>query len=96
MTQARGTVRGKHAARKVAFYGISTCIWCKRTRALLEENDVQFDFTYMDLVSGDEQGAALREVARWNPSSSFPTVVIDDATCIVGYQPDKLKEALGL
>lgn len=96
MAEARGKVNGKHDAHKVAFYGLSTCIWCKRTRALLEENDVQFDFTYMDLLGGDEQKAALQEVTRWNPSSSFPTVVIDDATCIVGYEPDKLKEALGL
>ena len=96
MAQARGNVRGKHNTHRVAFYGISTCIWCKRTRALLEENGVEFDFTYEDLVGGDEQGAVLQEVTRWNPSSSFPTVVIDDATCIVGYQPDKLKEVLGL
>lgn len=96
MAEATGKVEGRQGAHRVAFFGLSTCIWCKRTRAFLEENDVRFDFTYVDLLSGEEQRAALQEVSRWNPSSSFPTVVIDNATCIVGYQPDKLKEALEL
>ncbi len=96
MADARGTVEGTHAQHKVEFYGLSTCIWCKRTRELLEAEGIQFDFVYVDLLEGEERSAALETLKRWNPSRNFPTLVIDDATPVVGYKPDKLKEILGV
>jgi len=36
-----------------------------------------------------------REVARWNPARTFPTLVIKGERCIVGYQPEEIREALG-
>jgi len=55
MADARGSVSGSRNERPVTFYGLSTCVWCKRTRKLLEENDVAFDFIYVDLLKGKEQ-----------------------------------------
>jgi glutaredoxin-like protein NrdH len=31
---------------------------------------------------------------RWNPRGSFPTVVVNDSVCIVGYDEKKIKEAI--
>jgi glutaredoxin-like protein NrdH len=96
MAEPRGNVQGSHIEHQVMFYGLSTCIWCKRTRQFLEEQGVGFDFTYVDLFHGQEREELVAEVRRWNPAASFPTVVIDNARCVVGYKPDQLKEALGL
>jgi glutaredoxin len=96
MAKARGSVSGKRNERSVKFYGLSTCVWCKRTRQLLEENDVAFDFIYVDLLRGDEQKETVDEVRQWNQAGSFPTVVVNQEECIVGYKPDEIKEALGL
>ena len=96
MADARGTIEGTHAEHTVVFYGLSTCIWCKRTRELLETEGVQFGFVYVDLLEGEERTAALETLKRWNPARNFPTVVVDDATAIVGFKPDKLKEVLGI
>ena len=96
MAEARGTVSGSRNTHELKFYGISTCVWCRRTRKFLEDQDVSFDFTYLDLVEGEELHAAREAVRKWNPKMSFPTVVIDNDACVVGYHPDELREALGL
>jgi len=96
MTEARGSVAGTHNEHQVKFYGISTCIWCRKTRMFLEENSVAFDFVYVDLLEGDEREAVKDEVREWNPRASFPTVVIDSKGCVIGYKADQIKELLGL
>ena len=96
MAQARGHVLGSVDDKQVVFYGLSTCVWCKRTRNLLEESDVTFDFVYVDLLRGDERRKAIEEVREWNRSGSFPTLVVNGERCVVGYKPDEIKEALGL
>ena len=96
MAEARGSVSGAHSEHKTVFYGLSTCIWCRRSRQLLEDAGVSFDFTYVDLLKGKEREHVVDEVRRWNPSVSFPTIVVDDSECVVGHSPEKLKGALGL
>jgi len=96
MAEARGSVSGSHNEWPVKFYGLSTCVWCKRTRQLLEENDVAFDFFYVDLLKGKERDEIIDQVREWNRATSFPTVVVNEQECIVGYKPDEIKEALGL
>lgn len=81
---------------QVFLYALSTCGWCKKTKAYLNEQGVAYSYVDVDLEQGEEREKALEEVRRWNPSTSFPTVVINNSTCVVGFQPDKLKEALGL
>lgn len=93
---AKGSVPGTRNRHQVLFYGLSTCIWCKRTRQFLESNDVAFDFVYVDLLSGAEREAVVEQVRRWNPTVSFPTLVIDGRRAIIGYRPEEIQEALGL
>ncbi len=96
MSDVRGRVEGAHAEHDVKFYGLSTCVWCKKTRRYLEEAGVEFEFTYLDLLQGDERAEALGVVKQWNPAGTFPTTVIDGETCVTGFQPDELRELLGL
>lgn len=96
MIRARGSVSGSHDEKSVTFYGLSTCVWCKRTRQLLEDNDVAFDFIYVDLLKGGERQEAIERVREWNRAGSFPTLVVDGKQCVVGYKPDEIKEVLGL
>ena len=96
MTKAQGSVEGTRSEKQVRFYGLSTCVWCKRTRQLLEDNDVAFDFIYVDLLRGKERKDAIEQVRKWNPATSFPTLVVDEEQSVVGYKPDQIKGALGL
>jgi glutaredoxin len=96
MTEARGHVTGARNAHHITFYGLSTCIWCRKTREFLEEQGVQFDFVYVDLLQGAEREEALNQVRHWNPATSFPTTVVDGTICVVGYKPEQLQEVLDL
>ena len=81
-------------SRKLMLYALSTCGWCQKTRSLLEHLGVEYSYLYVDQASGEERQRAMREVSRWNPSVSFPTLVIDDASAIVGFKEEEIREAV--
>jgi glutaredoxin-like protein NrdH len=81
--------------KPVKMYTISTCSHCKATKKFMDDCKVQYEFTDVDLLEGEERKAILEDVRRLNPRCSFPTIIIGD-TVIVGYQEDKIREALGL
>ena len=80
---------------KVMLYALSTCGWCKKTRELLSELGVAYDFAYIDLLRGKEQDDAIREIKQYNPACNFPTLVIGGEKCIVGFNEKDIREALG-
>ncbi|MDO8874386.1 MAG: glutaredoxin family protein [Methanoregula sp.] len=84
-------VSGKNKGT-VMLYALSTCGWCKRTKELLREIGVEFDYVYVDLLEGTEQDMAMDNVERFNPSGSFPIHVINDKKCIVGFKEKEIRE----
>lgn len=81
---------------KVTLYALSTCGWCKKTKAFLDENDVEYNVVYVDLLDKADKEETLVEVRKWNARSSFPTVVIDDTDSVAGFKEARLREILGL
>jgi glutaredoxin-like protein NrdH len=79
---------------KVILYALSTCGWCAKTKDLLRQLGVDFDYIYVDLLEGDEQDKVMNEVEKWNPKGSFPTLVIRDKISIVGFRETEIREAL--
>ena len=86
-------VKGKNKG-KIILYALSTCGWCAKTKDLLRELEVDFDYTYVDLLEGKEQDDAMTAVEKWNPKGSFPTLVIRDKKGIIGFKEDEIREAL--
>jgi glutaredoxin-like protein NrdH len=80
---------------KVMLYALSTCGWCKKTKAMLNELGVAYDYTDVDLLQGQEQDKVIKEITKFNPACNFPTMVIDDKKCIIGFKEDEIREALG-
>jgi glutaredoxin len=80
---------------KVMLYALSTCGWCKKTKELLNKIGVAYDYTDVDLLKGSEQTATIGEIQKFNPDCNFPTLVINDKKCIVGYKEDDIRAALG-
>ena len=87
-------VEGKNKGN-VVLYALSTCGWCKKTRMLLEELGVEYNYVYVDLTEGEERSKVIEDVQKWNPQVSFPTVVINNKDVIVGFKEDEIKEKLG-
>ncbi len=78
----------------VLLFTLSTCGWCKKTRKLLEELGVDFNYIYVDLLEGSERKDALKELERWNPQLSFPTLVLNNERSIIGYDKESILGAL--
>jgi glutaredoxin len=94
------TMSTEHVAGKkrgtVMLYALSTCGWCAKTKDLLRELGIEFDFTYVDLLEGTEQDKAMDQVEKWNPKGSFPTLVIDNRKSIVGFREKEIREEFGI
>lgn len=88
-------VKGENKG-KIMLYALSTCAWCNKTKKLLDDQGVEYDFIYVDHLEGDEKETTEKEIMKWNPRCSFPTLVINDKECIVGFKEEKIKEALGV
>ena len=86
-------VQGKKRA-DILLFALSTCGWCRKTKNLLDELGVEYRYIDVDLLEGQDKKEVVAEVTRWNPSSSYPTMVINNKS-IVGYQEEKIKQAVG-
>ncbi len=86
-------VTGRDAGT-VTLYALSTCVWCKKTRQLLDNLGVAYDYEYVDLLQGNARTKALEAMRQWNPSSSFPTLLVNNKA-IIGFKEDEIKETLG-
>jgi glutaredoxin-like protein NrdH len=93
MDMAFTHVEGKDAGR-IVLYALSTCPWCRKTKALLQELGVAYDFLDVDLLDAMEEAGIKAEVVKFNPRYSFPTIIIGD-TVIIGFKEDEIREVLG-
>ena len=46
------------------------------------------------LLEGGERVEAMEMVRRYNPLSSFPTLIINEDRCITGFKEDEIRMAL--
>jgi len=80
---------------KVKAYTLSTCPHCRMTKEFLTDNNVEFEYVDVDLLTGEKRTEVLREVYRLTGGYSFPVIVVGD-TVIVGFNRVRLQEALEL
>jgi glutaredoxin-like protein NrdH len=81
--------------QKVKIYTLSTCSHCRATKKFLDSNGIEYSFIDVDMLQGNEREAAIADVMRFNPSCSFPTILIDDEV-IVGFREDEIRKALNI
>ena len=88
-------VKGNKDKGQILLYAISTCVWCRKTKRLLNTLNISYDYIDVDLLDEDDKERIKQEVKKWNPKGSYPTIVLDDRKCIIGYDEKEIKEALG-
>ncbi|MCM8790913.1 MAG: glutathione S-transferase N-terminal domain-containing protein [Candidatus Omnitrophica bacterium] len=77
-------------AKNVTVYSTSTCPFCIRVKQFLKDNNIEF--TNYDV--GSDQ---LKAQEMINKSGQMGVPVLDiDGKIIVGFDKEKIKEALGL
>ncbi len=84
-------VSGKNVG-DIKLYALSTCIWCKKARALLDELKVDYSYVYVDLLEKEDNDLTKTEIRKFNPRCSFPTIVVNNDSCIAGFDEQKIRE----
>jgi glutaredoxin len=80
---------------KITLFALSTCVWCRKTRKLLDDLGVAYDFIYVDLLEGEARQEAIAEVKKYSSSVSFPLTVFDDSDSIQGCKEEQIRERIG-
>ena len=88
-------VPGKKTGR-VMLYALSTCPWCKKTKKLLTDLGVEYEYVDVDLLDDSDRENVVETVKKWNSACSYPTLVLNNKTCIVGFKEDEIRKALKL
>jgi glutaredoxin-like protein NrdH len=87
-------VQGKNLRHKVLMYTLSTCAWCKRTKKLLSDNDIEYQYVDLDLCEEGDREKIRKDIRDRGGDVAFPTMIVDDKILITGFAVDKIKEAL--
>ena len=87
-------VKGRDAGH-VMLYALSTCVWCKKTKRLLEELGVAYDYVDVDGLGREERSEVEVEIKKWNPRVSFPTLVLEGSRGIAGFDEAEIRRSLG-
>jgi glutaredoxin len=80
--------------KKVSMYTLSTCPWCRKTKAFFTSHGVAYDFIDYDLADEATQKRIMAELDA-NQATGFPFVRIGDEV-VVGYNPARYQQLLGL
>ncbi len=89
MTRVEGANKGD-----ITLYALSTCGWCKKTKGLLDDLHAGYSYVNVDQLEDSDRKEALDTIKEWNPKCTFPTMVINNNTCIVGFKEEETREAL--
>ncbi|MCJ7609327.1 glutaredoxin family protein [Candidatus Bathyarchaeota archaeon] len=89
-------IEGKNKKHKVFLYTLSTCVWCKRTKQFLRDNNIQYEYVDLDLTDAEDREKAKQDIQKKGGRLSFPAIIIDDDKMINGFQKESLSEALGI
>ena len=82
-----GTDKGR-----IVLYALSTCMWCRMAKTLLSDMGVGYEYIDVDTLPTEEKDAVKKEIKRWNPDGSYPTIVINDTECVSGYDEAEIRE----
>ena len=87
-------VPGKNKKHKVLVYAISTCVWCKRAKKFLIENNIEYEYVDIDVCNREDREKIREAILSRGGRLSYPTVIVDDRSLITGFNEDRLREVL--
>jgi glutaredoxin len=92
----RKKVQGDRRDHQVLLYALSTCGWCKMTKAFLVDKGIQYEYVDVDKLDHSDKELVNQDIKNRGGRLAFPTVIIDEKIIITGFKKDQLTEALGL
>ncbi len=79
----------------IKIYALSTCGWCKKTKTFFSDRGIRYTYIDVDKLEGFETDSVRQQQLKHNRAGSFPTIVINDKECIVGYDEEALSALVG-
>ena len=89
-------VEGSNTKHKVFLYTLSTCGWCKKTKQLLKDKEIAYEYIDLDTCSKEDQKAAVDHLKSKNLPVAFPIIMVNEDKVIQGFKKDDILEALEL
>ena len=79
---------------RIVLYTLSTCMWCRMAKSLLRDLGVCYEYVDVDSLPQEEKDAVKKEIKKWNPDGSYPTMVINDKDCVSGFDEAEIREKI--
>ncbi len=92
-TSVPGSVKG----HEITVYALSTCGFCKRALAFLNQRGLAYRYIYMDMIPLETKAEAKKALKeRFKDDVAFPFAVIDGDKHLVGFVEPDWTKTLGL
>jgi glutaredoxin-like protein NrdH len=78
----------------ILLVGRSTCPWCAKDKELLANLSVDYYWVDLDILDQVETVQVMDSTRICGQTNSVPLLVINGQTCIIGYQEDRIREAV--
>lgn len=90
-------VPGTKSQPKLVVLALSTCGFCKRAMAFLQDQGFSYQYAHLDTLD-TEKKAKLKEEFKdqFGQALAFPALVLDDKEVIIGFIESRWREKLGL
>ncbi len=83
-------VSGKKG-KDILLFALSTCPWCKKTKALLKNLGVEHSYIDVDLLEGKDKEDVLKEIRKY-ADESFPLIIIDKKKVVQGFDEEEIRK----
>ncbi|MHA1385352.1 MAG: glutaredoxin family protein [Candidatus Helarchaeota archaeon] len=71
-------IPGKYDKNEVKIYTISTCMWCRRLKRKLSENNIAYSYLDIDLLTGEEKSELRPYLRQFRSVLAFPMMFINE------------------
>lgn len=80
---------------KPVMYTLHTCRHCVRLKQYLQKHGIAISEVYVDDFQDPARQQILKKLRSFNPRASFPTLVVKDGRCVVGFREEAVKDLFG-
>lgn len=77
---------GANKDKQLRLFALSTCGFCKKAMTFLEENELDYEYVFVDLIDSDVKNRIKEDFEkRFEKKMLFPTLVVDEEEFLVGF-----------
>jgi glutaredoxin len=88
-------VGGINDLQDVSIFTLSTCMWCKKCKAYLNDRNIKYKYIDVDKLTTKEKSEILDYLREnYKPDRIAYPFLVCDGKFVVGYDPNKYEELM--